>query len=99
MVEWLIALFIGAALGLTIGVRIARESNRKQPVRGGKLAQAFHYLACAGLSTMLPFIVSGLVLGLPFLALFGTALGCLALTAVFLLIYAGIERAAPSTAQ
>jgi hypothetical protein len=45
---------------------------------------------------MLPFIIAGIILGLRFLALFGTALGCLALTALFLLIYAGIERATPS---
>jgi ABC-type Fe3+ transport system permease subunit len=101
MTHWLIAVIIGLAIGLAIGVRIARESNRKQPVTGGPLAKVFHYLACSGLSTMLPFIIAGIVVGLSFLALFGTAIGFLALTGVCLLVYAGFERIAgtPSAAR
>ncbi len=101
MTHWLIAVIIGMAIGLTIGVRIARESNRKQPILGGSLAKVFHYLACSGLSTMLPFIIAGIVAGLSFLALFGTAIGFLVLTGVCLLIYAGIERTTgtPSAAR
>jgi len=92
MSEWLIAILIGAAIGLALGVKIARDSNAKQPVRGGALAQVFHYLACAGLSGMLPFIITGIIVGLPFLKLFGTAVGFLAITGAFLLIHAGAER-------
>ena len=100
MEHWVIAVVIGAAFGLMIGVKIARDSHRKQPVQGS-IAQVFHYLACAGLASMLPFIIAGIVVGLRFLALFGTAVGFLALTAVFLLVYAGFERASgtPSEAQ
>lgn len=99
MGDWLIAVFIGAALGLLLGIKIARDSNARQPVRGGVLAQTFHYLACAGLTGMVPFIISGIVVGLSFLALFGTAVGFLALTVAFLLIYAAFERAhTPSAA-
>ncbi len=99
MNEWLIAIMIGAAFGLVIGIKIARDSNAKEPVQGGPLAQAFHYLACSGLTGMLPFIITGIIVGLPFVKVFGTAVGFLALTAVFLLVYAGIERnAAPSAA-
>jgi ABC-type Fe3+ transport system permease subunit len=94
MNDWLIAVLIGIVLGLVLGVRIARESNAKQPVHGGMLAQVFHYLACAGLSGMLPFIIAGIVVGLPFVQLFGTAVGFLTLTALFLLVHAGTERAA-----
>ncbi|MCL4237613.1 MAG: hypothetical protein KJ047_05145 [Anaerolineae bacterium] len=92
MTDWIIAVLIGAVIGLIIGVKIARDSNARQPVLGGVLAQAFHYLACAGLTGMLPFIIAGIVVGLSFLALFGTALGFLALTGVFLLAHAGFER-------
>jgi hypothetical protein len=105
MTHWLIAVIIGLAIGLAIGVRIARESNRKQPITGGPLAKVFHYLACAGFSTVLPFVTAGIVIkiiiGLSSLALFGTAVGFLALTGVCLLIYAGFERTAgtPSAAR
>jgi hypothetical protein len=99
MNEWLIAIIIGAAFGLVIGIKIARDSNAKAPVQGGPLAQVFHYLACSGLTGMLPFIIAGIIVGLPFVKLFGTAVGFLALTAIFLLIHASIERgAAPSVA-
>jgi ABC-type Fe3+ transport system permease subunit len=100
MEHWVIAVLIGLVFGLVIGVKIARDSNRKLPVQGA-IAQVFHYLACAGLASMLPFIVAGIVVGLRFLALFGTAVGFLALTAVFLLVYAGFERVSgtPSAAR
>jgi hypothetical protein len=42
---------------------------------------------------MLPFIIAGIVIGLPFLALFGTAVGFLALTGVSLLVYATVDQA------
>lgn len=99
MNDWLIAILIGAAIGLALGVKIARDSNAKQPVRGGALAGVFHYLACAGLSGMLPFIIAGIIVGLPFLKLFGTAVGFLAATAAFLLVHAGAERASLPTAH
>jgi hypothetical protein len=92
MTDWLIAVIIGVALGLLLGIKIARDSNHKQPILGGVLAQVFHYLACSGLTAMLPFILAGIIVGLPFLALFGTALGFLALTATCMLLYAAFER-------
>jgi hypothetical protein len=95
MSDWLTALLIGAALGLLVGTKIARDSRAKESVRGGALAAAFHYLACAGMSTTIPFIITGIVVGLPFLKLFGTALGILAVTFACLLVYAIDERSAP----
>ena len=98
MSEWLIAIIIGAAFGLVIGVKIARDSNAKEPVQGGPLAQTFHYLACSGLTGMLPFIITGIIVGLPFIKLFGTAVGFLAVTAIFLLVHASIERSVTPSA-
>lgn len=98
MNNWLIAIFIGAAFGLVIGIKIARDSNAKLAVKGGPLAQTFHYLASATLTGMLPYIITGLIVGLSFLKLFGTALGFLALTALFLLLYGVFERASVSSA-
>ena len=92
MSDWLVAIIVGVAFGLVLGVKIARDSNAKQPVQGGPLARVFHYLACAGLTGMVPFIVAGIVVGLPFVKLFGTAVGFLALTGLFLLVSATLER-------
>jgi hypothetical protein len=97
MNDWLIAVFIGLVIGLVLGVKIARDSHKRQPVVGGIVGQALHYLACSGLTSVLPFIIAGIVVGLPFLQLFGTGVGLLALTAVFLVIYALIERSTTST--
>ncbi len=98
MSDWMIAVLIGAAFGLVIGVKIARDSNARQPVQGGPLAQIFHYLASALLPAMLPYIITGLVVGLPFLTLFGTALGFLALTALSVLLYAAVEYSTAASA-
>ena len=101
MNDWLIAVFIGSVIGLLLGVKIARDSHARQPVKGGKLAQTFHYLACAGITGVLPFVITGVVVGLPFLYLFGTAVGFLALTAAFLLLDVVVERSdgTPSAAR
>ncbi len=96
MGNWLLAVVIGAAVGAAVGGKIARDSNAKQAVQGGTAAQLFHYLACASLSALLPYIVAGLVLGLSFGALVGTAVGFVALTGAFLLFYATFERRTPS---
>lgn len=97
MNEWMIAILIGTALGLVIGVKIARDSNAKLAVKGGPLAQLFHYLASASLTGMPLYIITGIIVGLSFLKLFGTAIGFLAATAIFLLAYALFERPAAST--
>jgi len=101
MNDWLIAVLIGLAIGLLLGIKIARDSHRKQPVLGGILAQVFHYLACASMTTMLPFIITGIVVGLSFFKLFGTAVLFLAFTAIFLLVDVLLERmaATPTAAR
>ena len=97
MNEWMIAILIGAACGLVLGIKIARDSNAKLAIKGGPLAQIFHYLASASLTGMLPYIITGLIVGLSFLKLFGTAVGFLALTGIFLLVHAQFERTAANT--
>jgi hypothetical protein len=97
MQDWMIAVGIGLLIGLAIGIKIARDSHKKQPVLGGVPAQIFHYLACSGISSVLPFIITGLIVGLGFLSLFSTAVGLLALTALCLLVDALIERTATKT--
>jgi hypothetical protein len=95
MSDWLIAVLIGVTFGFVLGMKIARDSNQKEAVRGSGLAHAFHYLASASMSGTLPFIIAGISVGLPFLRLFGTAVGFLVVTLVLLLGYAAFERSAP----
>ena len=95
MSDWLLAVVIGIGFGLTLGIKIARDSQAKQAVRGGALAQVLHYLACAGLTGMLPFIIAGIIMGVPFVTLFGTAVGFLVVVAALLLLFGAVERMAP----
>lgn len=97
MENWLIAVIIGGLSGLFIGVKIARDSNAKQPVCGGTLSRLFHYLACAGLTSTVPFAIAGVIIGLSILTLFSTVLGFLALTGIFLLAHAGFESGSRPT--
>lgn len=100
MPNWLIAWVIGLAFGLVIGRAGARDSAKADPIRGGTLARAFHYAACA------------LIFAVPWTALLGslflgegkfiprvlTALGLvlmdLALAALCLLAYGALEAPA-----
>ena len=91
MNDWILAVIVGVALGAVIGVKVSRDSIKKEPVRGGTLPQVMNYLASTSLTSVLPFVIAGLVVGLRFLTLFGTALGLIALTAVFLLIFGAVE--------
>lgn len=95
MSDWLLAVMIGAAFGLVIGIKVARDSARKEPVRGGTLAQAMNYLGSAGLTSILPFVIAALVIGLPAVQLIGTILGLTAVTFVFLLVYGAVEPPKP----
>jgi len=95
MSDWLWAVIIGVAFGLVIGVKLARDSKRKQGLRGGAVSEVLHMLACAGVASVLPFIIAGIVLGLPFLTLLGTGVGFLAFVALALLAFAALEQAAP----
>jgi hypothetical protein len=101
MVDWLIALVIGATLGLLLGIKIAHDSHKKQPVKGGLPAQVFHYLACSGMTSVAPFVIAGLVVGLSAWTMLATGVGLLALTFVFLMIDVVFERSArtPSAAR
>ena len=95
MSDWLLAVMIGAAFGLAIGVKLARDSKQKKGLRGGAASEALHYVACAGIASVLPFVIAGIVLGLPFPTLIGTGVGFLAFVALVLLAFAALENAAP----
>ncbi len=49
MTDWVIAVLIGVGVGLLLGIKIAHDSNARQPVLGGIPARLFHYLGLRGL--------------------------------------------------
>lgn len=98
MNEWLIAVLIGVAFGLVIGIKIARDSHQKEPIKGGAPAQAVHYLAGALLTSVPPFAISGIIIGLSIVKLLGTGIVLLGATYGCLLILATFERPATSAA-
>src|SRR5690606_35488099 len=95
MSDWWLAVIIGLAFGLAIGVKLARDSKKKQGLRGGAASEALYFLACAGIASVFPFILAGIVLRLPFLTLLGTGVGFLAVVALTLLIFVALEQSAP----
>jgi hypothetical protein len=87
----LTAFLIAAGCGLLIGLYIRRESLREEKISGGLPAQMAHYLACTMLSSTTPAIVTSIIIGLPFVQMFGTALSFVLLGALFILAYAYVE--------
>jgi hypothetical protein len=94
--DWPTALLIGVTIGAVIGIFVARQSLKEQAIRGGLLAQVLHYLACAMLSSTTAFIVTAIVVGVPFLQMFGTAVGIIIVGAVLVLGYGYVEANAPA---
>jgi hypothetical protein len=92
--EWLIAIVIGLALGALIAWRLAADSLKKRPLHGGRPAQIAHYLACLAVSASTPFILTGLIAGLPFVQIFGTALALVLSGAALVILTAALERPA-----
>ena len=102
MPNWLIALLIGGAFGLILGVFVAGKSAKEKPVRGGVLAKAFHYLGASAFVSVGPTVLVGSYLyKLHFfprlLRGIGLGFGLLAVAAVFLILYAVFE--APALAK
>ena len=82
-------------LGLVFGFFTARASHQKDQVRGGGLAQLFHYLAAAAFTTLsltIPMLIVGLVLRVHFTMLLPYLLSLIALMLLFLLGYAALDR-------
>jgi hypothetical protein len=91
---------IQLAIALILGYFVARKSNAEQPIKGGTLAQVFHYLGAATFVAVGPSVLlNALVLKLPFLPNVLSALAMLAVAGVFLIIYAVFEAPKVSTAK
>ncbi len=96
---WLMALLIGGVFGLIVGVFVARTSAARKPIKGGPVANFFHYLGSSAFVAAAPTVLIGVILyRLPFWSSIGLAFGLLALVAVCLIIYGAFEvRAASQT--
>jgi hypothetical protein len=99
MPNWLIALLLGGAFGLIVGVFAARKSAKEKPIRGGTLAKLFHYLGASAFVAVAPTVLVGSYLyKLHFfprlLRGIGLGFGLLAVAAVCLILYAVFEAPA-----
>lgn len=88
-------LLIGAVIGLLLGVLMARESQRRQPVRGGLLAQLFHYLGSAAYSALIPAILVAILAEMPILRVMATGLSFGVTAWLSLFLYGLFESSAP----
>src|SRR5258705_7391198 len=92
MPTWANAVLIGLTVGLIFGVFVARKSAAEKPIKGGPLGQVLHYLGAALFVSTAPMVlVAGIVYHYPLLSNLLLALGMLASSAVFLLLYAAVE--------
>ncbi len=97
--NWAVALLVGGAIGLIVGVFLARRSAKEQPIKGGPLANLFHYLAASAFVGVAPTVLIGTALyHAPFfprlLQGIGLGLTLLATAAVCMLLYAVFEAPA-----
>lgn len=92
---WSTAVLIGLACGAVIGLYLRQQSLKEKKIYGGLPAEIFHYLSCAMVGSMTPFIIAAIVNGIAFLTMFGTAVGFLVLGAAMVVVYGVFESQAP----
>ena len=93
--RWMYVIATGIVVGLILGIFMRRESQKRQPVRGGMGAEFFHYLAASGISGLVPAIFIALFSELNFLRIVGTGLIFQAITLSMLVMYSVFESQAP----
>jgi hypothetical protein len=91
MQDWLLAVIIGVACGALIASKLASRSEKEMPIRGVGQTRLLHYVACTFAGSSTPFVISSIILGVPFLTMFLTALSFLGLGFLTLLGYASQE--------
>ena len=90
---------IQVAFGLIVGYFVARKSNAEKPIKGGTLAQVFHYLGAATFVAVAPSVLlNGIVLKLHFVPNVLSAMAMLAVAGIFLIIHAVFEAPATTAA-
>lgn len=94
MSDWMTAVVIGGVIGAVLGIGLARYSLKKLGIQGGLVAHSLHYLACAFFGSSTPFIITAIIVGVPFLTMFGTALGFIATAGLMTFLYGVAESQA-----
>lgn len=90
----LLALIIIMGFAGVLSLPTARSSIRRDPVRGGPLAHAFHFLGIVAYLGVLPAALVGSLLVGPLRLGIPLALGLLAISLLCLFAYAWFERPA-----
>lgn len=94
---WQESILIGLVLGVIMAIWVAPRSAKKDAIRGGSMAQVFHFIGAALFSAVLPTVLVSLILRGGFGVAFPLAIGLLVLAYVALLGYAVFEK--PARAQ
>lgn len=89
--EYFRSFIIGLGISLVLGIFMSMESAKRQPIYGGLPAVFFHYLSSSTMSALIPLIFVGLVNRLYIIQMISLGLLSLAITWVFLLLYAVFE--------
>jgi hypothetical protein len=99
MSKEIIVVIIQVAIGIILGYFVARKSNAEKPIKGGTLAQLFHYLGAATFVSVAPSVLlNALVIKVPFLTNVLSALAMLAVAGIFLILHAVFEAPAATSA-
>lgn len=85
-------LAVAAVFGVVLGPLLARSSARREKIYGGTAAQVFHLLGAVAMMGLLPGVIAGVILRIPFVTTFSIALGLLALCFAALLVFAVLEK-------
>ncbi|MDZ4763372.1 MAG: hypothetical protein SGI73_02390 [Chloroflexota bacterium] len=84
---------IGAAIGLVLGFFVHRKVVAKDPIHGGIVATALHYLSAAVFSSTVPSVLLTVFTGLGFWTAIAYGLSCAVLSLILLTAHAAIDYA------
>jgi hypothetical protein len=95
MSKEIVVLSIQVAFALIFGYFVASKSNVERPIKGGTVAQVFHYLGAATFVAVAPTVLlNTLVLHIPLLSNVLSALGMLVVAMLCLIVHAVFEAPA-----
>lgn len=96
----LIVLVILVVCGVVFGWTTAQSSLKREKIHSSGLARVFHYLSSALMAALTPAVLLFIfVLHLPFLTAIGIAISMFALSVLFLVPFAFLEKPALEAAR
>lgn len=91
-------LIVGLAFAAVLGPLTARSSNRREKIYGGIGSQVFNLLACMTFVSILPTVITGLLVGQGILGVIPVALSLALLSYGWLVLFALFEKPARTQA-